>query len=101
MDAVGQDIEAEVSIPFKTAVLGGDLEISIDVPQHRQLTITVPPGLDDGDKLRVAGKGMLRVIGLFNPIIKELVEMNYLMSTPVLMDDRALHHANYPLTSSS
>jgi nucleoside-diphosphate-sugar epimerase len=41
-------------------------------------------------KLRVAGKTMLRVVGLFNPIMKELVEMNYLMSTPVLMDDSAL-----------
>lgn len=41
-------------------------------------------------KLRVAGKGMLRVMGLFNPFMKELVEMNYLMSTPVLLDDRAL-----------
>jgi nucleoside-diphosphate-sugar epimerase len=34
---------------------------------------------------------MLRVPGLFNPILRELVEMNYLLSTPVLMDDTALH----------
>jgi nucleoside-diphosphate-sugar epimerase len=42
-------------------------------------------------KLRVAGKMMLRVIGLFNPFMRELVEMNYLVTTPVLMDDKALH----------
>ena len=42
-------------------------------------------------KLRVAGKTMLRLIGLFNPIMRELVEMNYLLTNPVLMDDSALH----------
>jgi nucleoside-diphosphate-sugar epimerase len=41
-------------------------------------------------KLRVAGLLMLRVMGLFNPFMKELVEMNYLQTTPVLMDDTAL-----------
>jgi nucleoside-diphosphate-sugar epimerase len=41
-------------------------------------------------KVRVAGKTMLRVIGLFKPIMRELVEMHYLQTTPVLMDDSAL-----------
>lgn len=41
-------------------------------------------------KLRVAGLLMLRVMGFFNPFMKELVEMNYLQTTPVLMDDTAL-----------
>jgi len=41
-------------------------------------------------KLRVAGKTMLRVLGLFVPLMRELVEMHYLMTTPVLMDDTAL-----------
>lgn len=41
-------------------------------------------------KIRVAGKPTLRIIGLFKPILRELVEMHYLMTTPVLMDDRAL-----------
>ena len=43
-------------------------------------------------KLRVAGKTMLRLIGLFKPFMRELVEMHYLQTTPVLMDDAALHH---------
>ena len=42
-------------------------------------------------KLRVAGKTMLRVIGLFKPFMRELVEMHYLITEPVLMDDTALH----------
>jgi nucleoside-diphosphate-sugar epimerase len=41
-------------------------------------------------KLRVAGKTMLRLVGIFNPIMRELAEMHYLLTTPVLMDDRAL-----------
>lgn len=42
-------------------------------------------------KLRVIGKTMLRLIGLFKPVMRELVEMHYLQTTPVLMDDSALH----------
>jgi nucleoside-diphosphate-sugar epimerase len=42
-------------------------------------------------KLRVAGKTMLRMIGLFNPFMREFVEMHYLLTEPVLMDDTALH----------
>ena len=41
-------------------------------------------------KLRVAGKTMLRIAGLFNPEMRELVEMHYLQTTPLLMDDSAL-----------
>lgn len=42
-------------------------------------------------KFRVAGKTMLRLVGLFQPFMRELVEMNYLFTNPVLMDDSALH----------
>lgn len=41
---------------------------------------------------RVAGKMSLRLLGLFNPLLRELVEMHYLLTTPVLMDDSALTH---------
>jgi len=41
-------------------------------------------------KTLVAGKTMLRLMGLFQPIMRELVEMNYLLTTPVLLDDSAL-----------
>ena len=40
--------------------------------------------------LRVVGKTMLRVLGLFNKMIREMVEMNYLMTEPLVMDDSAL-----------
>lgn len=41
-------------------------------------------------RLRVAGKNTLRLLGLFNPFMRELVEMHYLLTTPVLLDDSAL-----------
>jgi nucleoside-diphosphate-sugar epimerase len=48
-------------------------------------------------KLRVVGKTVLRLIGLFNPLMREMVEMHYLMTQPVLMDDAALEALIGPL----
>ncbi|MDQ2819171.1 MAG: NAD-dependent epimerase/dehydratase family protein [Pseudomonadota bacterium] len=48
-------------------------------------------------KLRVAGKTMLRVLGLFSPVMRELVEMNYLLTEPVIMDDSALQRLIGPV----
>ena len=33
---------------------------------------------------------MLKILGLFNPLMKELVEMMYLQETPVILDDSKL-----------
>lgn len=41
-------------------------------------------------KLSVLHRPMLRVLGLFDPFLRELVEMHYLLTTPVIMDDSAL-----------
>jgi len=41
-------------------------------------------------RLRVAGKLMLGILGLFNPILREVVEMHYLWTTPVKLDDTRL-----------
>ena len=41
-------------------------------------------------RLRVAGKFLLRVLGLFNPLLREVVEMHYLWTTPVKLDDAKL-----------
>ncbi|MCP1118049.1 NAD-dependent epimerase/dehydratase family protein [Robbsia andropogonis] len=41
-------------------------------------------------KTRVAGKTMLRLVGLFNPFMREFVEMHYLLTHPVILDDTAL-----------
>jgi len=41
-------------------------------------------------RYRVAGPLLLSALGLFNPVMRELVEMNYLYGTPVLLDDGKL-----------
>jgi nucleoside-diphosphate-sugar epimerase len=41
-------------------------------------------------KIVVAGKAMLRLMGLFNPIMREMVEIHYLLTDPVLLDDSRL-----------
>lgn len=48
-------------------------------------------------KVRVAGKTLLRLMGLFNPFMREMVEMNYLMTEPLIMDDSALEHLIGPI----
>jgi nucleoside-diphosphate-sugar epimerase len=48
-------------------------------------------------RLRVAGKTMLRVLGLFKPFMRELVEMHYLQTDPVIMDDSALQQLIGPI----
>ncbi len=39
------------------------------------------------------GRWMLRLGGIFNPLLRELVELQYLGETPVLLDDSALASA--------
>jgi nucleoside-diphosphate-sugar epimerase len=41
-------------------------------------------------RIRAAGKFMLRVLGLFSPLMREVVEMHYLWTTPVKLDDTRL-----------
>jgi nucleoside-diphosphate-sugar epimerase len=41
-------------------------------------------------RLRAANKMMLRVMGLFNPFLREIAEMHYLWTTPVALDDSRL-----------
>ncbi|MBV8628237.1 MAG: epimerase, partial [Paraburkholderia sp.] len=52
-------------------------------------------------KLMVAGKPMLRALGLFNPLMRELVEMHYLQTDPVILDDTALQTLIGPLRKTS
>ena len=52
-------------------------------------------------KLRVAGKTLLRMMGLFNPMMRELVEMSYLHTTPVVLDDSAIQKLLGPVKKTS
>ena len=48
-------------------------------------------------KRRVAGKTMLRVLGLFNKLLREMPEMSYLLTDPVILDDSALQRLIGPV----
>lgn len=52
-------------------------------------------------KIRPAGKMMLRLAGLFSPLLHELVEMSYLQETPVILNDDKLRRVlpNFQKTS--
>ena len=51
----------------------------------------------DRPPLMVAGKTMLRLFGLFDPFLRELVEMHYLMTDPLIVDDSALQELIGPI----
>lgn len=55
----GQNVEAHLSIPFLTAARGGQTSITVQRGDGRQenLTVKVPPGVDEGSKLRLKGQG--------------------------------------------
>lgn len=61
----GQDVEAEISIPFVTAVKGGTVDIALqDADGNSQnLTVTIPAGVEDGARLRLGGKGQPSMTG--------------------------------------
>jgi curved DNA-binding protein len=51
---VNLDLEANVTVPFATAILGGKHNVSI---QGDSFDIKIPAGIKDGEKMRVKGKG--------------------------------------------
>ena len=50
----GRDIRMNVSIPFEDTVLGSKKEVNV---QGKRLTLTIPPGIQDGKTLRIQGHG--------------------------------------------
>lgn len=55
----GADIRHELQIPFNTSINGGEVQIGIRRGSGKTETITVkiPPGIEDGKKIRVRGQG--------------------------------------------
>lgn len=55
----GQDIRANVEVPFMLAAEGGkyDLRLQRDVSDPETLTVTIPAGIDSGSAIRLAGQG--------------------------------------------
>lgn len=59
----GPDLEASLELDFLEAVLGGEKRLTLNRPTEdgslvsETLTVRIPPGVDDGGRLRIAGKG--------------------------------------------
>lgn len=59
----GEDLEQEITVSLDEAFHGGSREFVIDVPgadgkmTRERIEVKIPPGIEDGKRLRVAGKG--------------------------------------------
>jgi curved DNA-binding protein len=58
--ARGDDIKHELTVPFNTAVMGG--EAALSVQRHdgdiETIKVKIPVGIDDGKKIRLRGQGV-------------------------------------------
>ncbi|MBU4271412.1 MAG: J domain-containing protein [Planctomycetes bacterium] len=55
----GGDLHQELEIPFTTAITGGEVQITVQRPKGKAetLAVKIPPGIEDGKKIRVRGHG--------------------------------------------
>lgn len=55
----GGTLEAQLTIPFVTAVRGGEMPVELDRGGGRRetLVVKIPPGIETGAKLRLRGRG--------------------------------------------
>ncbi len=54
----GADLETEIELEFADAVLGCERRITLDSgAAQKNLTVRIPPGVDEGAKIRLGGKG--------------------------------------------
>lgn len=56
----GQDVTAELSIPFMESLTGATKMVNVG---GESISIKIPPGITDGKKLRLKGKGMPGMTG--------------------------------------
>ncbi|MDO4551305.1 MAG: J domain-containing protein [Planctomycetia bacterium] len=55
----GNDILHDITISFEKSILGGETQVSIQEPsgEIKKVTAKIPPGIEDGKKLRLRGLG--------------------------------------------
>jgi DnaJ-class molecular chaperone len=54
----GQDVRAEIRVPFQVGALGGEHELTLQTgARTERITVKIPPGIDDGATIRLAGQG--------------------------------------------
>jgi DnaJ-class molecular chaperone len=54
----GQDIHANLTVPFEVAALGGKQPFSINYGgNNKSFSVNIKPGIEDGEKIRLRGQG--------------------------------------------
>jgi DnaJ-class molecular chaperone len=54
----GEDLTLEITVPFQVAAEGGDHELTLQREgKPERITIKIPPGVDEGGVIRLAGQG--------------------------------------------
>jgi len=55
----GSDAASEVTIPFTTAIGGGEIQLGLrrQSGETETIVVKIPPGIEDGKKMRLRGKG--------------------------------------------
>lgn len=55
----GSDLRHEITVPFATAIQGGEVQLSVARPtgQTETLSVKIPAGIEDGKKIRLRGQG--------------------------------------------
>jgi DnaJ-class molecular chaperone len=53
------DLIEEIQIPFTTSITGGEVQLMVQRPSGKTetLAVKIPPGIDDGKKIRIRGQG--------------------------------------------
>lgn len=55
---VSRDVQQELTVPFERAVRGGEIDIIVQRREKRStLTVKIPVGLEEGQKIRLRGQG--------------------------------------------
>jgi DnaJ-class molecular chaperone len=57
--SAGTDVQAQIEVPFQTAVLGGEVEVRVQRSndQNETIKVKIPAGIADGAKMRLRGQG--------------------------------------------
>ncbi|MEQ9406440.1 MAG: J domain-containing protein [Fuerstiella sp.] len=54
----GQNVEAEIRVPFQVGVNGGEHELTLQTGgKVQRISVKIPAGIDNGDKIRLTGQG--------------------------------------------